>query len=155
MAGKIDQTQYLGDIDINLSEGHIEGILRFPRVDLKDISYAFDRIYKFPLDVQGAGTGQLQFAGPLDFWHMSYDLSSQFKNGKIGVDGFNELIAKVTSKQGVVSAKELTLTKGSSKLRSTPKIPRKRGFTFRPPPLIFASRNQNLSLVSARKFTDS
>jgi translocation and assembly module TamB len=116
MNGQIDQTQYLGHIDINLKDSLIAGTFNLPKADLKDIAFAIDRHLHLPVAVQGLGQGSFSFNGPFDFWKINYKLDSHFKNGRIATESFSGLVAKVTADQGQAKAQDLFLTKGVSRI---------------------------------------
>ena len=116
MTGNFDQTQYLGEMDINLSDKVLEGNFKFPQVDLKDIAFAVVRHLPLPMTIRGSGMGSMSFNGPFDFWKMSYILDSRFKKGNIATESFGELVARVNSVKGEAKTQELFLTKGSSRI---------------------------------------
>jgi translocation and assembly module TamB len=116
LAGLQGKTQYLGGLDVDLVHEQILGQLKLPAVDLADVTKIFERIYKFPIDVSGLGQGEMRFHGPLNFWKMSYQLDSQFKNIVFGPESFDSLFFNVESKDGDVKAKKVLAQKNSSQL---------------------------------------
>lgn len=119
ITGQLGQTKYLGKIDIDLHNKEISGSLNLPQVELNDVATAFARIYQLPFNVQGVGSADLNFHGPFSFWNLSYELKSQFKNGRVATETFTDLFAHIKSQQGFVKAEQLSLTKGTAKLNVT------------------------------------
>lgn len=115
--GLIDQSKYLGWLDINLSDSLLSGSFQFPQIDLKDIAFAFDRHFHFPLSVAGPGQGKMEFSGPFRFWDLSYSLEASFHNGRVETETFSDLAAKIRSNHGHVVTDELSMSKGGSQLR--------------------------------------
>ena len=117
--GQLPQSNYNGQIDIDLKDQSLSGSVQLPKTDLGDIADIFQNIYIPPVKVQGVGSANLDFSGPFNFWKLNYNLVSQFKNGKIEGETFSKFIFNVESRQGQITAKQVELSKGISLARMT------------------------------------
>lgn len=116
LGGAQNKTQYLGTIEVDLTNSQIRGQIRLPIVDLADVTKVFEQIYKFPVSVSGLGIGNISFDGPLNFWKMNYQLQSQFKNFLFGSESFDSLQLNAEAKNGNINAKEILIKKNASSL---------------------------------------
>lgn len=116
VAGAVNKTQYLGELDVNLNNNSLTGEFTAPTADLADIALVFDRIYRFPLPVQGTGSARAQVEGPLDFWKLNYKLESVFKTPVIGPETFNQLTFNASATGGNIKADKILLQRGGSTL---------------------------------------
>lgn len=117
--GAVNRSQYQGELSLDLDKSQIKGQLKLPAVDLADIGFIFEKIYKLPVAVSGPGQAEMNFSGPLNFWKMNYSLNSQFKNFTFGREGFDQLIFNVTSDQGDIKAQKVEIHKSHSVLNVT------------------------------------
>ena len=120
--GIMPSTAYQGQVDVNLLDQRLSGSLQLTKTDLRDVAHIFENIYVLPLDVQGLGSASVEFSGPFNFWKMSYQLTSQFGNGKIQGESFSNFIFNVASLDGLIEAKKVEMQKGSSLIRLLGKI---------------------------------
>lgn len=116
IAGALNRTQYLGDLDVNLNNNSLKGDFSVPTADLGDIALVFDRIFKFPLPVQGLGAAKASVEGPLEFWKLNYRLESAFKNPVIGPETLDELHFNVSARDGNIRTDKVVLQRGNSSL---------------------------------------
>lgn len=116
IAGAVNKTQYLGELDVDLGSSSLIGDFTAPTADLADIALAFDRIYRFPLPVQGVGSIRAHVDGPLDFWKLNYKLESVFKAPIIGPETFNQLTFNASATNGNIKADQVLLQRGLSTL---------------------------------------
>ncbi|MBO9667779.1 MAG: translocation/assembly module TamB, partial [Bdellovibrio sp.] len=63
LAGAQNKTQYIGDLDVDLTHEKLVGTFSAPTAELADIAKVFERIYKFPLEIQGVGAAKAQVNG--------------------------------------------------------------------------------------------
>lgn len=130
ITGLMSQSTYQGQLDINFQKEDILGLMEFPQLNLKDVTTAFQRIYQFPLEVQGAGQARIRFEGPLDFWRLSYRLESEFKNGKISNDSFSDLKFNVSALDGNIRADNVQIRKNESEVTVTGSISSQKKFSL-------------------------
>ncbi|WP_374030060.1 translocation/assembly module TamB domain-containing protein [Bdellovibrio bacteriovorus] len=114
IAGAVNKTQYLGDLEVNLNKNTLGGEFSIPTADLADVAVVFERIYKLPFAVQGLGAAKARVDGPLNFWRMNYHLESAFKKVIIGPEIFDSLIFNVSADNGNIRADNVILQKGAS-----------------------------------------
>lgn len=117
IAGAINRTNYLGQLDVNLSNETLKGNFRVPTAELQDVAQVFQRIYNFPLSVQGLGAAKASIEGPLSFWKLNYKLESQFKKLSLGSENFDTLTFNVSAKNGNINTDKVQLQKNSSTLK--------------------------------------
>lgn len=117
IAGAINRTNYLGELDVDLTHEKLKGSFRIPTAELQDVAQVFQRIYKFPLRIQGVGAAKAQVEGPLSFWKLNYKLESQFKKISLGSETFDLLTFDVSGKNGNISTDKVLLQKNSSTLK--------------------------------------
>lgn len=117
IAGALNKTHYLGDLDVDLVHENLKGDFSVPNAELNDIAQVFERIYRFPLSLQGVGAAKAHVEGPLNFWKLNYDLQSAFKKVAIGTETFDSLNFDVSATQGNIRTNNVVLQKGVSTLR--------------------------------------
>lgn len=117
IAGALNKTNYLGELDVDLTNEKLKGQFRVPTADLEDVAQVFQRIYKFPLRVAGVGAAKAQVEGPLNFWKLNYKLESQFKKILLGSENFDALTFDVSAKNGNISTDKVLLQRNSSTLK--------------------------------------
>lgn len=116
IAGALNRTQYLGELDVNLNNDTLEGDFSIPTAELGDVATVFEKIYKFPLPVSGMGAAKARVDGPLNFWKLNYKLESAFKDVTIGPEGFNQLQFNASATNGNINADKVVLQKANSTL---------------------------------------
>ncbi|QLY24227.1 translocation/assembly module TamB domain-containing protein [Bdellovibrio sp. KM01] len=114
IAGAQNKTQYIGDLDIDLSHDHLVGTFSAPTADLDDIATILESIYRFPLTVAGTGAAKATVEGPLNFWRLNYSLDSAFKNVSAGGENFDQLHFNVDAKNGNIKTRKVQLLKNNS-----------------------------------------
>lgn len=116
IAGAINRSQYLGNLEVDLNQDTLAGQFSVPTVDLKDIQYVFQRHLEIPLATSGLGSARFQVEGPLNFWRLNYRLESLFKSVEIGNEIFEELHANVHAINGNITTDKVLLKKSQSTL---------------------------------------
>lgn len=116
IAGALNKTQYLGDLDVNLNNNSLQGDFRSPTVDIADVAIMIRHLVKFPIEVQGLGAARAHIEGPLNFWKMSYQIESSFKKVHMGSEIFDQLNFNVSAKNGNINADNVTLKRGNGNL---------------------------------------
>lgn len=105
--GQIDQTQYNADLDINLSESLIKGHLQFPKARLQDVRRMLIDAIPIPIQLEGNGTAQATFDGPLNFWKLNTELTGQFQQVNIATESFKDLNIQISSQNGNYELKQV------------------------------------------------
>ncbi|MNK19544.1 hypothetical protein D3C87_377660 [compost metagenome] len=119
LAGALNKTQYLGELEVDLNKDRISGELSLPTADLGDVAKIFENLYRFPLELSAKGAAKAQFSGPFSFWKMSYNLQSQFKNISAGPETFDLLTFNVTSNGKEIKPQKVVLQKNDSTVNVT------------------------------------
>lgn len=114
LAGAQNKTQYIGDLDVDLVNSHLAGTFSIPSAELADFTKIFERIYKFPLDIQGSGAAKAHVEGPLNFWKLNYKLESNFKSVSANGENFDQLNFNVDATNGNIKAQKIQLLKNAS-----------------------------------------
>lgn len=117
IAGSIGRTQYLGDMMVDLNKNQLQGDFSSPSAELPDIAAVMDRIYHFPLLLEGKGALRAHVEGPLNFWKMNYNVESAFKNVALGPEIFDSLTFNVSAKNGNIQTDKVILQKGSGSVK--------------------------------------
>ncbi len=117
IAGAIGKTQYMGDLTVDLNHSQLKGDFTIPTVELPDVATVLSGLYKFPLELSGKGTARAHIQGPLNFWKMTYNIDSSFKNIEIGPESFDSLIFNVSAQNGNILADKVVLQKSQSTLK--------------------------------------
>lgn len=97
MQGQLGTSQMSGQILINLIKEKISGKMLLHRIYLEDIATLLHKKWAITLPGTGLGTGQIQFNGPLNFWKMSLDANTDFKNGTLYGESYTRIKAKIQS----------------------------------------------------------
>lgn len=114
LAGAQNKTQYIGDLDVDLVNSRLIGTFSIPSAELADVTKIFERIYKFPLDIQGSGAARAHVEGPLNFWKLNYKLESSFKSVSANGESFDQLHFNVDATNGNIKAQKVQLLKNAS-----------------------------------------
>lgn len=119
MNGLLPRSSYEGSLDVNLHDSKIVGRIKAPTLDLSDIVKVFEAHYHFPLAVKASGAADISFSGPLDFWKISYQIDSKFKNGQFAGENFDELTLNAQSTQGNMQIQKGFLRKNAATIVTT------------------------------------
>ncbi|MBC7371108.1 MAG: hypothetical protein H7326_06055, partial [Bdellovibrionaceae bacterium] len=111
IAGLLPKSSYQGNVDVDFHDSKISGKIKAPTLELSDLVKVFEGQYLFPLDLRGGGAADISFAGPLNFWKMSYQLDSKFRLGQLAGESFDELTLQVQSTDGNMQIQKATLKK--------------------------------------------
>jgi translocation and assembly module TamB len=119
IVGTLPKSKYQGNLDVDFSQPGISGTIKAPTLDMGDLVSIFEKHYAFPLTVNATGSAEMQFSGPLDFWKLSYQLDSRFKEGKIAGESFDDLSLSVRSDQGQMQIQKAILKKTAGTVVAT------------------------------------
>lgn len=111
--GRMENSNYLGEVAIDLPKNNIYLNMNLPRVDLEDVQTAFSRHVTLPFAVTGAGSARVKATGPLALSAMTYDLKSNFSRTGIGDENFDDFRFHVSAVNGQLKSHDISLTKGS------------------------------------------
>ncbi|WP_413557644.1 translocation/assembly module TamB domain-containing protein [Bdellovibrio sp. HCB209] len=114
IAGAQNKTQYIGNLDIDLTHSQLTGAFSAPTAELEDIAVILEGIYKFPFPIAGTGSAKAQVDGPLNFWKLNYKLDSAFKNVSASNENFDLLHFNVDATNGNIKARKVQLLKNNS-----------------------------------------
>jgi len=114
LSGLLPKSSYQGSLNVDLHESRIVGRIKAPTLDLADLVKVFEAHYLFPLEVRASGSADISFSGPLNFWKLSYQLDSRFKNGHFAGESFDELILNAQSTQGNTQVQRAFLRKNAA-----------------------------------------
>ncbi len=116
MKGTIDQSKYVGNLDVNLKDNQISGAIDFESSKLKDILFITKDIVPIPFLIDGFGSVKVKLNGPLDFWKMDYKLDADFKDVQIHTELFSNLKMSINAEKGTARFTDSHLTKKNSNL---------------------------------------
>lgn len=119
LQGFLPKSSYQGSLDIHLAESRIVGRISAPTLDLADLVKVFEAHYQFPLSVRALGAAEMSFSGPLDFWKLSYQLDSSFKNGQLAGESFESLAINAQSTQGNLQLQKAFIKKNQTLITAT------------------------------------
>lgn len=117
--GYLPKTSYQGSLDVDLNHSKIVGRVRAPTLDLADLVTVFEEHFLFPLSVGAAGSADVSFSGPLDFWKLSYQLDSKFKHGQLAGESFDELLLNAQATQGQLHLQKALLRKNNATIAAS------------------------------------
>lgn len=112
--GKIQESEYKGDLDLDLLNSKISGYLNFNNAKLTNLTKIFDQTIPIPFLVEGFGNGKIDFNGPLNFWQLNYSLDADFSNVIIHKDTFQKLKLAINAKDGTASLAGTKFQKNNS-----------------------------------------
>jgi translocation and assembly module TamB len=110
---ELNKSKYSGNVAIDFSKSAINGQLQLKTLFAEDVLSAVEQRWSLPISAAGAGTGKIQFSGPLDFWKMSYKLDAQFQNGHLMDESFQKLKLDINSNGDKINFENVTLYKAN------------------------------------------
>jgi len=99
--GKIDKTDYSGQVKIDLKSERVSGQVTSSKANLKDIKTVIEKRIPVPLDLEGLGTVAVKVDGPLNFWGLDSDVTGRFTQVQLGPELFNDLKINISSVAGL------------------------------------------------------
>lgn len=108
------QSQYLAQIDVDLSHSRIKGLVESPKLNAADAITALRRRVPIPFDASGTGHTRAQFEGPFSLGKLSYNFEGVLNKGDIQGESFDELNWHWKSTDGQVQIENNTLQKGNA-----------------------------------------
>ncbi len=114
---KLNKTNYEGNVELDFSKSELAGQFQLKPLFLEDILISIKERWHLPIAAAGAGHGQIQFSGPLDFWKMKYQLKSEFQRGHIMNENFTKLSADLNADGDKINFKNFVLQKSNGQIR--------------------------------------
>lgn len=114
--GQIKNSQYKGNLSINIFENTIKLFTHFPSVKLQNLKHALENRVYLPFEITGAGTLNVYLNGPLKINAMNYNLQAQFFKVKWEKEHFNSVDIQLESKNGYVKTKKAEFLKKNGKI---------------------------------------
>jgi translocation and assembly module TamB len=122
LEGQFNASRFKADLGIDLAKDQIQIIGSSPYLEASDLQQIFSRKVSLPFAVTGTGSAQVKASGPLDFSHLSYDLTSSLFRGTIADEAYDQINFNVTSRRGVVDARKVNLAKAHSSISLTGRV---------------------------------
>lgn len=116
LKGTIDQSKYVGQLDLNLQDSQINGTIAFDSSRLRDILFITKDIVSAPFIIDGLGHAKVKLSGPLDFWKMNYTLNADFKDIQIHTENFSNLKVNLVAENGTAQFSNSSLIRKNSQL---------------------------------------
>ena len=117
--GHIDQTTYVGNIDVNFNKNSISGQINSDNADLKDIQKASAEIVSWPISISGIGPVGVYFDGPFSFWNMNLKVQSHFLKVHVAGDSVDRLQVNLDQQDGLLKFSDVYALKNRSRLNAT------------------------------------
>ena len=117
--GRQGKTLYKGFFATNVNSSIFKTDLFFPQLEVKDVQYSIKNVLPVPTQLRGQGSARIQAQGPLDIDQLSYNLSSEIKNGSIGIENFDRASIKISAQKGISKTKKVNFYKRGSKVKVT------------------------------------
>lgn len=112
--GKLPHSQYLTQLDVNLNESRISGLVESPHLEAGDAINALSRRVTIPFTATGQGRARAKFQGPFALGGLSYEFEGQLNKGDIQGENFDEIRWDWRAKDGNVSIDNNTIQKGKA-----------------------------------------
>lgn len=115
--GKIDKTEYAGQVDIHLREkAHLSGELTSQQANLKDIKTILEKRIPIPIAIEGVGPIHAKVSGPLNFWALNAEVTGRFSQPLIATEIFNDLIVDIEGKEGLYTLRKVEANRSAASL---------------------------------------
>ncbi len=95
--GTLGKSKYAGAVDFNFLRSNLNATLNLPQLQGADVLTALQERFSLPFEFTGAGAARISLDGPLNFWKLRYDLKSNFKQGSIAGENFENLQLNLTA----------------------------------------------------------
>ncbi len=112
--GKLQNSNYLAQIDVDLNKSHLKGLVESPQFDAQDAVLSLSRRVPVPFTISGMGRTRAQFEGPFQLGQLTYQFDGFLSKGDIQGENFDEIKWAWYSQNGHVSIENNTLQKGNA-----------------------------------------
>ena len=119
ISGRIQKSNYTGNVSIDISKDTIKSFINFPHLQLAHLKYALKDRVRFPFDIRGSGTLTAYLDSPLQVNALSYNLQSRFSKIVWERELFDSAIIEVKSEKGFVETQKVELLKNKGKITLT------------------------------------
>ncbi len=114
--GKLGASGYTGFVGFDFQKSSVDGSLQLPKLSGEDLFTALNSRFSLPFEFNGQGDAALTFSGPFDFWKLSYELRSQFRQGQIATESFERFDVNLSSDGKKIKFADVQLKKIKSSL---------------------------------------
>lgn len=112
--GQLGNSQYLAQLDVNLSQSTIKGVVESPHLEAKDAIAALHKRVPIPVEISGVGKTRARFEGPFHLGDLSYSFEGILQKGSIQGELYDEVKWSWLADKGSVSITNNTLQKGQA-----------------------------------------
>lgn len=116
IVGKLKDTQYQGELSVDVLNEQIAASLNFPILDIENVQKATQRVLPLPIDFKGSGSATIELSGPLIINQLTYQLDLQLFRGQIAFEQFEKFLLSLNSKTGRVRIETAQLIKDQKKI---------------------------------------
>lgn len=117
ISGQVGDSEYSGDVAIDLLNERVKASGQSPKVTLTDLTRVFSELVQLPVTPEGIGKVNVSAEGPLDFSRLSYNLQSQFEKVTVIGEVFPSLDFNVVSDKGEVRITKAEVKKGKGRIQ--------------------------------------
>lgn len=114
--GAYNKTSYVGELQLNLLENHVEGQFSAPTVEVSDVNEILNHLYSLPFPMSGLGQAKMEFEGPLDFWKLNHSLVADFKSVEVSGEKFDSLKIRSKAIDGRITLQGTELEKNKNSI---------------------------------------
>ncbi|MBC7421338.1 MAG: translocation/assembly module TamB domain-containing protein [Bdellovibrio sp.] len=114
VTGTIGKSKYNGSLDFNFLKSNLNATLNFPQLEAADVQTAIQTRFELPFEFSGKGSARIILDGPFNFWKLSYDLKSQFKQAQVAGENFEQLQLNLTANGEQIQFSQVILKKSRS-----------------------------------------
>lgn len=107
-------TQYAGQIDVDLRNSRLRGSFESPVLYAEDIIQSLSQKVKVPVPAFGKGYAKVDFQGPFAIGGLTYHLDGLLQKGAIAGENFDDIKVDIRSADGQVTVANNTLRKNKS-----------------------------------------
>lgn len=119
IVGKLNETSYAGQMQLNLSESNLVGLFNILHLEGEDLLYALNNRFHLPFEMYGHGRAQAEVSGPFDFWKLKYDVQAQLKQGELAKESFDQLDLHLNSNGNFIQIMQAKLKKPQGSISAT------------------------------------
>ena len=96
-SGLIGESQYKGDMKVDLKESRTQGKFIFDKLKLTDALSMIEEKWHLPIVASGTGQATVSFDGPFDFWKMKMKINALLTKGSLYGESYSKLFADLES----------------------------------------------------------
>lgn len=111
---KLFNSPYVAQLDINLVNSTLKGLVESPDLQVPDAILALSKRVPIPFTATGRGRTRAQFEGPFQLGKLTYHFDGLIEKGDIQGETFDEIKWDWYAKDGLVTIDNNTLQKGKA-----------------------------------------